>query len=69
MNLTNQYQYPWQVMELLKPVTLPLPSTGEQLSVAAEGEAKTERDILKASMSRPMSRPMLRDVVMAANMR
>lgn len=40
MNLTNQYQYPWQVMELLKPVTLPLPSTGEQLSVAAEGEAR-----------------------------
>lgn len=38
------YQNLCAVVEMLRPVTYPLPGTGKQISVAAEAEAKAEQD-------------------------
>lgn len=51
MNPQNWYQYLCPGTEMLKPVTFPLPSTGKQISVMAEGEAKAEWHILKTASS------------------
>lgn len=47
MNLTSQY--PWTGVEILKPVTHPLPGTSRNIPFAAEGEAKAEWDIVNIS--------------------
>lgn len=69
MNLTSQC--PWTGMEILKPVTQPLPGTSRQISFAAEGEAKAEWDMVNIAPSlknRSHTRPMLTAGVTEAKM-